>query len=154
MKTQEESRSYINHMATEHRHLEQLLTSAAHMFPTWEEIDLAEWLPRIVEQFKKVRSQLANHFAQEEAGGCLEEAVSRRPALAGEARNLEADHPRLLQQLGTLVQRGEHAQPTVQQCRALEHEFRALVADIHRHEEAENQLLERGFNVSLQHEGA
>lgn len=154
MKTQEESQSYINHMATEHRHLEQLLTSAARMFPTWEEIDLAEWLPRIVEQFKKVRTQLGRHFAQEEAGGCLEEAVSHRPALAGEASSLEADHPRLLQQLDALVRRGEQAQPTISQCRALEHDFRTLVAEIHRHEEAENHLLESGFNVSLRHEEA
>lgn len=154
MKTQEEGRSFINHMATEHRHLDQLLSSATQMFPTWEEIDLADWLPRIAEQFKKVRSQLAKHFAQEEEGGCIEEAISHCPPLAGEARCLESDHPRLLQLLDALVKRSEQAQPTITQCQSLEHDFRALVAEIHRHEEAENQLLERGFNVSLRHEDA
>lgn len=152
MKTQEEGRCYIDHLAAEHRHVDQLLHQALQMFPSWEELDLADWLLRITDQFRKVRNSLAHHFQQEEEGGCLEEAVARAPGLAAEAEVLTGEHARLLKRLDDLVRKAETAPQVLAARQALEREFRDTVAAIHRHEEAENHIIERGFNVSLQHD--
>lgn len=150
MSNYDSSRSYIEHFEVEHRRLGDLIRKTTAMFPSWEEVDLKDWLPRIVERLKVVRTELERHFQEERAGGCLEEAVSHCPSIAHEARQAEAEHPKLLQLLDDLIRVGEGAaRPTLKVARALQRGFQGFVKQLQQHEALEFKIVQHGFNVCL-----
>ncbi len=103
----------------------------------------------IIQLLGGVRQELAHHFAQEEGGGCLEEAVSRCPSLSDEARRIEAEHPRLLEGIDRLIAQAQDADRSVQGRIQVAREFDELCAQLDAHEGAENALLRKGFGVNV-----
>jgi hypothetical protein len=149
MRAYDECRCYVDHLVAEHRRLHRMLRVArnAIMPPTssTENAPAAD----IVKLLSEVRVELQHHFTEEEDGGCLEEAVSRCPSLSDEAHHIEAEHPRLLEEIDRLIALARDADQSVQGRIAIAHEFDELCAQLDAHEGAENALLRKGFGVNV-----
>jgi iron-sulfur cluster repair protein YtfE (RIC family) len=153
MKNSNREFAYVDHLLAEHRRLDQLIRRTLAALPSWEESDVASWLARMLDGLQAIRQELAQHFREEEGGGCLEEAVARCPALSPEVQRIEQEHERILGQLDELILAGQHlAQPTAREAHVLGQELRALVHQIRAHEALENRIMQRGFGVCLENE--
>ena len=104
-------RSYVEHLLAEHRRLDQLIRNALATLPAWEEAESATFLPGMIAGLAAIRAELVHHFREEEAGGCLEEAVARCPGLSAEVADTQAEHAMLLaREIGNRVH--DHAAAT------------------------------------------
>lgn len=103
----------------------------------------------VVRVFRQVREELEHHFAQEEAGGCLEEAVSRCPSLSAEVRRIEAEHPQLLDNVDRLIAQALDCDQSVEKQVDLGRGFDDLCRQLDAHEAAENVLLRKGFGANV-----
>lgn len=96
-----------------------------------------------------LREGLRQHFEREELGGYLEEALTRVPALAPQAAQLQKQHAeflRLAEQMTADAQCGD--QPAGVWTR-LKGDYARFAKKLLAHEAAENQLLERAFNEDI-----
>jgi hypothetical protein len=136
----------VNHLFAEHRRLHHLLRQARKaIVGSGERQSPVGCAAALVD----VEHELRRHFAEEEAGGCLDEAVSRCPGLAAEVGTIESEHPRLLARLEALVRRARECVETPE-CRVeLGRDFDDLLHDLRAHEAAENNVLRRGFGSSF-----
>jgi hypothetical protein len=145
MRNVDQFRTYVEHLRIEHRRLHDRIREAENsLFLEDESKQLAR--AEIVERLTELRDEIARHFADEEAGGCLEEAASYCPSVGPAARDIEAEHPELLGRLDMLIARARSMKagapgPT------LRDDFRALVSLISAHESAENRLLHQAFGM-------
>jgi hypothetical protein len=103
----------------------------------------------IVQVLQHVREELQHHFAQEESGGCLDEAVSRCPGLSVEAKRIELEHPQLLQNVDRLIAQALDSDQSLENRLALERGFDDLRRQLDAHEGAENALLRKGFGANV-----
>jgi hemerythrin len=99
-------------------------------------------LPRMLEELLK---HLQLHFATEEAGGMLEEAVCRLPRLSRQAMALEREHAPLLEQLGAIVKTARESGDLQPMCQELNGQFKEFCHDLLAHEGAENRLAAEAF---------
>jgi iron-sulfur cluster repair protein YtfE (RIC family) len=144
----EDKYAYVEHMREEHRRLEHLIQRALATIPGWEEGDAPQWMPRTAEGLMAIRNELVHHFHNEEQGGCLEEAVARKPQLSCEVQRIESQHEELLERLDELIGRCESAcRASSAQAQATELEFRQLVRELREHEVLEVRVMQQGFEV-------
>lgn len=146
--------AYLADLQTAHRDLRQrqrrmLSLVAAGQQNGWRAGDLAHLRDELDELCRAVE----RHFAQEEAGGYLEEAVTRLPRLHGQSQRLLAEHVELLAQLQQLSQFVRLAQRQPGLGPELARRLTAALERLAVHEEAENSLLQRGFNVCFEEPG-
>src|SRR5688572_23467234 len=99
MRAYDECRCYEDHLIAEHKRLDRMLRVARNAIMPLGAATGNVPAADIVKLLGEVREELQHHFAQEEGGGCLEEAVSRCPSLSDEVRRIEAEHPRLLESI-------------------------------------------------------
>ena len=138
--------SYIRHAEREHRHLHQSVQSVRRVLRVEADTVPAE----LSEHLDALRAELVRHFAEEESGGCLEEAICRMPRLAAEAERIRSEHALLLRRLDEIVTRLRRSSPAragLARCAA---DFTDFARQLSRHEAAETRLLEAGFNVNLE----
>jgi len=103
----------------------------------------------LVDQLRSLREELENHFHEEEIGGCLDEAVARKPALGKEFDRLQLEHPRLLKDIDRLIDAMDQRRLSDSQRKIVTTEFSAFIDRLQKHEMAEEQILEDGFGVYL-----
>lgn len=150
MNISQECEAYAGHLQAEHRELHQRLRALQAELNNVGEQRLDEpLLARMVEVGKRLRSELAHHFAEEDYGGCMEYAVSRVPSLSSAARELELEHPLLLAQLDKLIAKVRGARPQQMSVAEVKEQFDAFVVRLLAHEARENRIIERGFNMCL-----
>ncbi|MBI2824727.1 MAG: hemerythrin domain-containing protein [Planctomycetia bacterium] len=145
----QESKAFIDAMKSEHRdlgdmvhRLELLLKEAVGRGwpgPLAEDI----WV-----RLQKLERVLADHFAREEQGGFLEEALAHAPRFGPQAEHLLSEHVTLLACVRYLVREAElnrHTPSAFWQvfADALAGALRQLLA----HEAQENALLQKAFNA-------
>jgi len=146
-------RVYVDHLLAEHRRLDQLIRCTLATLPAWEDAESSAWLPAMTAGLRAIHDELTHHFREEEAGGCLEEAVARHPALSSEVADTQAEHASLLDDLEALIRQAERfTRPTPHDAHALGQELRAIVQALHQHEARENQVMQRGFSLSLEND--
>jgi len=144
---------FVEHLLAEHRRLDHLISRTMAALPSWGENGASQWLPRLVEGLNAIRQELAQHFHEEEDGGCLEEAVSRCPGLSSEVARVESEHSKLLADLDELIRRAQPLSGSKpDDARVLGQKLRAIVLELHAHEALENQIMARGFGRSLENE--
>jgi hypothetical protein len=89
----ENCRAYVEHLHQEHARLNQLLLQIGR--------DVADLSPpddqpvritRVAARLAELRSTVQAHYAEEESGGCIEEAVTRSPSLASNAKAILEEH--------------------------------------------------------------
>lgn len=144
-----ECRCYVDHLIAEHRRLHKLLRQMRAAIVRSVQIDSDPSFDELLQILARLRDELEQHFAQEAAGGCLEEAVSRCPRLAPEAQRIEAEHPQILTDLDRLINEAQTLQPTAQNQVAIQREFDSLYQRLRAHEKAENNVLAQGFGVAV-----
>ena len=149
MRTYDECRCYVDHLIAEHRRLHRMLRSARSAMIHASGPDHDATTADIVRMLRQVRDELANHFAEEEGGGCLEEAVSHCPTLSAENRRIEAEHPQLLVSIDRLIAQAMDCDQSVDKRIDLERGFDELCSQLNAHEAAENVLLRKGFGANL-----
>ena len=98
---------------------------------------------------RRVRDELAHHFAEEEAGGCLEEAVTKCPRFSAEALRIESEHAQLLGGIESLIHQVATGFEGTAQRHALEIDFGDFCRRVQVHEAAENELLRQAFGAAI-----
>jgi hypothetical protein len=149
MRDYEECRPYIDHLLAEHRRLHRLIQQTRDMIVQSGGPDGDSSYADVAKVLRNLRSELEQHFAEEEAGGCLEEAVSRCPRLSQDARRVEAEHPELLAEVDRLIVEASDCDCHVESRIALQRDFDNLCHELHAHESAENELLKQGFGTNV-----
>ena len=103
MNEAEDCRAYVEHLQHEHGRLNQLLLEIDHEVAALGRVGQPEVpITHFAQRLADLRQQLQAHFTEEEAGGCLEEAVSRCPSLSEDSKAIVAEHSvldRMLEQL-------------------------------------------------------
>jgi hemerythrin len=145
----EEQNPYVEHLLAEHRRLHTMLRLARSAILQCGGPDRDATTADIVRVLQQVRSEMAHHFADEEAGGCLEEAVSRCPRLSAQAERVQAEHPELLRQIDKLIAQALDSRQSLENRIAFEKEFDELCSLLHAHEAAENDLVRQGFGRAV-----
>jgi hemerythrin len=149
MRQAEDCRTYVNHLRSEHKHLDQDVRGILSSLRLMETKHLpAAELPR---QLTAFRDDLLKHFTEEEAGGCLEEAISRCPSVAEQADSLLKQHPALLERLNHLIARldAEHGKSHD----GFAVELKQFTHELLAHEAAENQIMRRAFGPLMNGDG-
>jgi hypothetical protein len=133
------SGAYLEHVQAEHRHLNAaLLEIRRHVAElAGKPQPPTAWNP-VIAALKDLREELRSHFAEEEGGGCLDEASARSPSIGPEVNALFTEHEVFLQALDDLLARVESHrfdQP------AWERQFEEFARRLQEHESAESRLL-------------
>ena len=149
MRDYEECRPYINHLLAEHRRLHGMLGRARAAVRQMNGPDHDATLKDVARILEQVRSELSQHFKEEEQGGCMEEAVSRCPRLADDASRIEREHVQLLAELDRLIAECKDGPENFATRIAVERDFDELCAQLHAHEAAENALLRDAFGSGV-----
>ena len=140
MRDYAECRPYLYHLRAEHRRLHALLRRLRDALVSSEDP-----AGSFAESLAELRNELSHHFAEEEGGGCMEEAVSRFPGLSAEAARIEAEHPRILAELDRLIAVARGFQATARNRVAMQEALESFLEQIRAHEHAESDLLRQGF---------
>jgi hypothetical protein len=142
--------AYAGHLQAEHRELHRRVRALQSEFKAFENAILAAPLrDRLVKLGEDLYDDLAHHFSEEDAGGCMEYAASRAPGLAGEVRALEQEHPALLGQLRNIVTQLQAATPGAARTAEFIAAFDAFFVRLLSHEARENRVVERGLNLVI-----
>jgi hypothetical protein len=149
MHSYDECRCYVEHFIAEHRRLHRMLCLARSAIVASGGPDRDSTAADIVRVIRQVRDELEHHFAQEEGGGCLDEAVSLCPSLSAEARRIEAEHPQLLTRVDALIADALDYDQSPEKQLALGREFEELCRQLEAHEAAENALLRKAFGEAM-----
>lgn len=144
-----ESRTYVQHLLAEHRRLHKMLQMAHVVIREAGQANTPDWQKLALRTLREVREELVHHFAEEEQGGCMEEAASHCPILSPELRRIEAEHPMLLAEVDRLIAQVADGRESAKDRVAIAHAFQELCRDLHAHEAAENELLRRGFGTNV-----
>jgi hypothetical protein len=99
---------------------------------------------QLLQDLNTLRTELARHFAEESEGGCLDEAISHQPCAGRKADLLEHEHPDLLAELDSVIQRLEKHSG---QSTRLHIEFQAFAQRLKTHEQAEMLLVATALGV-------
>jgi hypothetical protein len=100
-----------------------------------------DWLRRLAEDLDALAGLLRPHFAREVADGMFDAIVEAEPGSAAECARLRGQHDALLDRLAALEQRLPAPRPDAKSVEEMRHEVGAMLADLARHEAAENALL-------------
>ena len=95
-----------------------------------------------------LRDHLQSHFVQEEAGGFLEESITRVPRLAAAAQRVMAEHPALLGELDGLIETLGAADSAAARDRVAV-ACERFMHHMHEHERSENAIVQEGYNEDL-----
>lgn len=151
MKNQEEWVSYVNHLRTEHKHLRRTV-QAVDVVLRKEKV-----VPKdLVAPLEELADELSHHFAEEEEGGCLDEAVSVCPSLGPQVNRSKAEHAELRQAGESILQKGKASAADKGQSETAANgaisELRETFADFARrllaHENAESEVMRQAFGVA------
>jgi hypothetical protein len=149
MYAQNESKIYVDHLLAEHRRLHAMLRMARAAILQSGGPDRDATAADIMRVLKQVREELALHFAEEEGGGCLEEAVSRCPRLSTVANHLGAEHAELLREVDDVLTLAAASDKSQDAHIAMENAFQRACERVYAHEAAENNVLRQGFGTNV-----
>jgi iron-sulfur cluster repair protein YtfE (RIC family) len=149
MRDYEECRPYINHLLSEHRRLHGMLAKTRAAVRQMNGPDHDATLKDVARVLMQVRSELVQHFREEEQGGCMEEAVSRCPRLADDAKRIQTEHSTLLAELDRLIAASKDGPENFSARFAVERGFDELCSQLHAHEAAENAILRDAFGSGV-----
>lgn len=142
----ETCQTYVDHLRAEHRQLHAKVRRIQR--DLFERPATPGQVAKALRQFSALGDELRRHFAEEEEGGCMEEAICRCPSVAPEADALLHEHAGLLTAFCRLLARLETEAPS-ELPSGLRAEFDEFVKDLLAHEAAENKVMQRAFGVTV-----
>ncbi len=142
--------SYLEQVRAEHYGLEQVLhqltetmaTAQAQQWPASSTRHLVVLLTELI-------NQMECHFAQEEVGGYMEEALSRAPRFSAQVAVLLRQHAEFANELRDLLARSQGGGDNPEFWKQLRAELQALLKRLKAHEAGENRIIEAAFNEDL-----
>jgi len=146
---QAENNPFFERALLEHRELNRCVHELEQCFALAPLEVTPQSCREATERLQKLRDHLAAHFAQEEEGGYLEEALSRVPRLGPQAAVLERQHAPLLARLDAILDEFRQPRHTVEHWPRLAAEFRGFVRSLLEHEVAENRIVQAACNRDL-----
>ena len=142
----------MGHVLAQHRDLHALTTAARAVFSAPGPVDTAR-VRGAIDTLGQLRAHLREHFSQEEAGGFLEESVTRMPRLSQAMAAVLAEHPGLLAELDRLIEVLERADidagSALPEWERADHAFAAFAQHLLAHERNENAVVQEGYNEDL-----
>lgn len=138
----------MGHLLAEHRELFQLISRAKQAFADTGR-PLAKRREFAHATVESLREHLSDHFAQEERGGFLEEAVTRVPRLGRRMEEILQQHPPLLAELDSLTAALADSQLDATDWREISQQFETFVGHLQAHERNENAVVQEGYNEDL-----
>lgn len=140
-------RAYVTQLRGEHQQVKQCLKRIDQQLQhCCEGSDSATGVDELIHSLADLRAELAHHFAEERAGGCLEEAVIHSPCLGREAAELEREDVKLLGLLDRLIGRLQAAPSVIG---GVAKEYRRLVQRISEYEAAESRIVGDSFGMGV-----
>jgi hemerythrin len=138
----------IHQTHEEHARLHQLLDDcrAQLALPTGPTATTAE---KLQTHLTDLYEHLARHFAHEEHGGWLDEAVIRLPRLATQLTALEKQHATLLERLAELIRKVQTIANEAVAWQTVAADFEGFARQLLAHEACEERILQQGFNEDL-----
>lgn len=154
MRDFDDCRPYVEHLRLEHEHLHDVLRrlqSQLSELCRCEQQRQAQ-VQGFVTSLCDLRAELMRHFAEEEEGGCLEEAESRSPSVAAEVKRVRAEHAMLRKEMDRLADSATALLDAPRGLASIYEDFVKLAAAIRNHEAAENRILLYGFGAEAMDE--
>jgi len=145
MNETELGRAYVIQLESEHDRLHKTADRIEGDWRTYLHRKTAANSEQLLSDLRSLRAELGMHFAAEEAGGCLDEAISHQPCAGRKADLLEHEHPVLLAELDSVIER---LQLAPEQSARLHKEFQSFVQRLKSHEQAEMLLVATALGVS------
>jgi len=142
--------AYVAAVRADHRHQGSLVhhvrsALASGASSNWDQASVQQ----ILASLDEIHQHLEQHFAREEEGGYLEEALVHAPRLKSQAAELMAEHPLLLKKFGELVAAAKSGKKGQPQWPLLASDLSKAIDELVRHEMGENQLLQDAFAADL-----
>lgn len=138
----------LGHVLFEHQDLFQRITAARHAFACRERPG-AENLASLTNCLRSLRDHLDGHFRKEEAGGFLEEAVTRMPRLGPSVAKVMSQHPTLLAELDKIIGGLPSSTGSAEAWEQAGRSFETFAANMMAHERSENAVVQEGYNEDL-----
>jgi iron-sulfur cluster repair protein YtfE (RIC family) len=135
----------LGHLLGQHRDLHARLLALRADFAVGHDADPPS-AKAVRDRLQELRDHLREHFVQEEQGGFLEESIARMPRLSVAAREVVAEHPRLLAELDTLVDKLPTQDVRNDSWDEAAHGFAAFTEHLLAHERNENAVVQQGYN--------
>lgn len=145
MSDQMDCRTYVDHVRLQHHQIHRLLDRLRSAIYGAEGCEIACEDARLL--LGDLRDRLERHFAEEEGGGCVDEAVSLCPRLSKQAQDLDAQHPRLLAAIDRIRAKFEGCSRLGANRRIVELELDEFTRDYAYFEESERSVLREGFGI-------
>jgi hypothetical protein len=141
--------SWAEHVETEHRHLCRSIHDLRRAFDApAETASISVLVAAVLPKLMAYRDEMLAHFALEEEGGYMEEAVARVPSLSQNADKLMAEHKPLMAALERLIARLQKASLSASEWSECRTDFAKFAEQAATHEANENWLLHEGFNLA------
>jgi len=140
---------YVNAMECEHGQISRRLHSLGQSLDTIGVHGQSKTeVQSVVMQLEELEHFLANHFKREEDGGFLDDAVSAAPRFGLDAKTLLGEHGTLLTRVKELTNVARSKGNCREEWPSIAAATRTLIRQLKAHEERENELLRRAFNVA------
>ena len=138
----------MGHILAQHRELHDQLVAARTALGAPSPAARADVVAaRVV--LRGLSDYLHRHFAQEEAGGYLEESITRMPRLSPAAKAVLAEHPVLLGELDRLIETVAAADISPLAWQQAGRDFECFADHLTAHERNENAVVQEGYNEDL-----
>ncbi len=138
-------RPLVERLNAEHRHLgEQLRQMQAAIDGGIRSRSDAD---AIAQRLFALRDELDRHFAEEERGGCLEEAVSRCPSLSRDVSRVIAEHNDLRADVDRIVGQARLLADAPAVLAQLQPSFAEFATRLRAHDALESRILVYGFGA-------
>lgn len=145
----DERQAIVEHLLAQHRAIDRMLCEARCDLIACRGPDVDAKREDVAAVLQRIRTAIVHHFEQEEAGGCLEEAVLQCPQLSHEADRLEKEHSGLLLMIDELIALAQSPADKTHVEAKFERGFEKFYAEIRNHEAAENELVRQGLGATL-----
>jgi hypothetical protein len=139
-------RAFVAAFGAEHHELRQLVHSL-HEAVRDERPWSREAATEAIGILHTLNAHLEHHFAQEEIGGYLEEALNAAPRFAGDAAELLRQHPQMLDKIQLARMTADRAANEPSAWPELKRESLELIKGLMAHESAENRIVQQAFNT-------
>jgi hypothetical protein len=143
--------AYVREVQADHIELDHMVRSIR---AALESGGQAKWMPpateAIAELLERTSQHLERHFAHEEAGGYMEEALALAPRFGPQASQLLKQHAWLNQamsQLASVARQNTHSPDAWPQ---IAKQTVDLLKKLLAHESGENHIFQEAFNVDLE----
>jgi hypothetical protein len=146
----QKSRALLDAMKRDHRELSEMvhrldLALGQAMAANWPQTSTDE----VMSSLEELERCLTEHFAREEEGGILEEAVATAPRLGRDAEDLLNEHGKLLAEVTALTRLGrENSHVLTASWPPFAERLSAVLKELLAHERHENAMLQQAFHVA------